>query len=106
MRYFVTAIGTDSGKTIVSAILLEALKADYWKPIQAGEPSDTDTVKELVSNTFSNFHCVWLHVCIHNIIPICVIICHQFVLIAQQPNRVCCATSYEFDASLRFCATF
>jgi len=56
MRYFVTAIGTDSGKTIVSAILLEALKADYWKPIQAGEPSDTDTVKELVSNTFSNFH--------------------------------------------------
>jgi dethiobiotin synthetase len=35
-KLFVTGIGTDVGKTIVSAILVEALKADYWKPIQAG----------------------------------------------------------------------
>src|SRR5512138_1430663 len=48
--YFVTAIGTDSGKTLVSAILCEALSADYWKPIQAGLPADADTVRSLVSN--------------------------------------------------------
>jgi len=47
---FVTAIGTDSGKTLVSAILCEALGAHYWKPIQAGLPGDTDTVSSLVSN--------------------------------------------------------
>lgn len=50
MDIFVTAIGTDSGKTLVSAILTEALKADYWKPVQAGMPRDTDTVQSLVSN--------------------------------------------------------
>ncbi|GAA0891184.1 dethiobiotin synthase [Fulvivirga kasyanovii] len=49
MRYFVTAIGTDSGKTLASAILVEALGADYWKPIQAGTPTDSDTIRNLVS---------------------------------------------------------
>lgn len=53
MKYFVTAIGTDSGKTVVSAILTEALQADYWKPIQAGLPADSDTVKSLLSNSRS-----------------------------------------------------
>ena len=56
MNYFVTAIGTDSGKTLVSSILVEALKADYWKPIQAGSPADTETVQSLVSNEISQFH--------------------------------------------------
>ena len=46
-EFFVTAIGTDSGKTVVSAILCEALNAYYWKPIQAGTPTDTETVKAL-----------------------------------------------------------
>lgn len=55
-NYFVTAIGTDSGKTLVSAILTEALKADYWKPIQAGlEERDTHQVKELISNSKTTF---------------------------------------------------
>lgn len=49
MNYFVTAIGTDSGKTVASAILAEALAADYWKPIQAGTPTDSDAVRNLVS---------------------------------------------------------
>lgn len=49
MRYFITAIGTDSGKTITSAILVEALKADYWKPVQSGFPRDSDAVADLVS---------------------------------------------------------
>jgi dethiobiotin synthetase len=48
MNYFVTAIGTDSGKTIASAILCKALHADYWKPVQAGYPRDADTIKSLV----------------------------------------------------------
>ena len=56
--YFISAIDTDVGKTIVSAILVEALKADYWKPIQAGnlEDSDTMTVQSLISNSTSQFY--------------------------------------------------
>lgn len=55
---FVTGIGTGVGKTIASAILVEKLKADYWKPVQAGDldQSDTITVKSLVSNSISHFH--------------------------------------------------
>jgi dethiobiotin synthetase len=44
-RYFVTGIGTDVGKTVVSAILVKALKANYWKPIQAGDLENTDRMK-------------------------------------------------------------
>ena len=39
---FITAIGTDVGKTLVSAILTEALQAHYWKPVQAGFDQGTD----------------------------------------------------------------
>ena len=53
MNHFVTAIGTDCGKTFFSAILCEALQADYWKPVQAGLPRDADTVKNLLSNSVS-----------------------------------------------------
>jgi dethiobiotin synthetase len=49
-RYFVTAIGTDSGKTLFSAILTEALQADYWKPIQSGSPTDSSQIIKLISN--------------------------------------------------------
>jgi len=53
--YFVTGIGTDVGKTLVSSILVEALKADYWKPVQAGDLdySDTHKVKEMLTNASS-----------------------------------------------------
>ncbi len=49
--YFITGIGTGIGKTIISAILTEKLKADYWKPVQSGdlEISDSLFVKHLVS---------------------------------------------------------
>ena len=59
MRLFVTGIGTEVGKTVISAILTEALEADYWKPVQAGDLdySDTHKVKDLVSNSKSVFHC-------------------------------------------------
>ncbi len=55
-RYIVTGIGTDVGKTVVSAILTEKLQADYWKPIQAGLPKDADTVQSLISNNRSVIH--------------------------------------------------
>lgn len=57
-RLFITGIGTDVGKTLVAAILTEALQADYWKPVQAGlEPTtDTGTVRSLVQNPVS---CFW-----------------------------------------------
>lgn len=51
MNYFVTAIGTDCGKTLVSAILCQALNADYWKPVQAGAPTDAETVRTLLTRT-------------------------------------------------------
>jgi|TARA_B110000467_G_C18102855_1_gene358157 dethiobiotin synthetase len=58
MKLFVTGIGTDVGKTIVSAILTEALQADYWKPVQAGDldHSDTHKAQALISNSQSLFH--------------------------------------------------
>ena len=56
MNYFVTAIDTDSGKTLVSAVLTEMLQCDYWKPIQSGPPRDTDTVSSLVSCNDTVFH--------------------------------------------------
>lgn len=54
----VAGIGTNVGKTIVAAIVTEALRADYWKPVQAGElhQTDTDKVRSLVSNNITCFH--------------------------------------------------
>jgi len=56
--YFITGIGTDVGKTIASAIVTESLKADYWKPIQAGdlENSDSKKVEKLISNEETFFY--------------------------------------------------
>jgi dethiobiotin synthetase len=52
MKLFITGIGTDVGKTITSAIVTQALEADYWKPIQAGDldNSDSHKVKSQISN--------------------------------------------------------
>jgi dethiobiotin synthetase len=58
MNLFITGIGTNVGKTVVSAILTEAFQADYWKAIQSGvvDGKDSDTVKSLISNTKTVFH--------------------------------------------------
>lgn len=58
MKLFITGIGTDVGKTIASTIVVEALEADYWKPIQAGDldHSDSHKVKANVANQKSVFH--------------------------------------------------
>lgn len=55
---FITGIGTGIGKTVVSAILVEKLNADYWKPVQSGDLDNSDTalVRYLVSNNKSRFH--------------------------------------------------
>lgn len=58
MKLFITGIGTDVGKTIASAIITEALEADYWKPVQAGDlvNSDSHKVEKYISNKKTKFH--------------------------------------------------
>ena len=58
MKLFITGIGTDVGKTIASAIITEALQADYWKPIQAGDlnQSDSHKISNYISNTKTIVH--------------------------------------------------
>lgn len=57
-RIFITGIGTGVGKTLTAACVTEALGADYWKPVQTGleEGTDTQTVRQLLSNTVSVCH--------------------------------------------------
>ncbi|MBK7110525.1 MAG: dethiobiotin synthase [Bacteroidetes bacterium] len=56
--YCIAGIGTGVGKTIFSAIITEALHADYWKPVQCGDLNNSDTliVKSLVTNSKTIFH--------------------------------------------------
>lgn len=55
---FISGIGTEIGKTIVSAVLVEKLAADYWKPIQSGEleNSDSKLIKSLITNKKTSIH--------------------------------------------------
>lgn len=57
-RIFVTGTGTGIGKTVMSAILAEALHADYWKPVQAGtaETTDADWVRAMMTNRETKVH--------------------------------------------------
>lgn len=57
-KIFITGVGTEIGKTFISAIVCEALHADYWKPVQAGELDDLDSlwVRDFISNDKSEFH--------------------------------------------------
>ncbi len=45
LTYVIAGIGTDVGKTVVSAIFAEALSAAYWKPVQAGDLDNSDSMK-------------------------------------------------------------
>ena len=58
MKLFITGISTDVGKTIASSIIVQALEADYWKPIQAGDlkHSDSHKVKSFVNNSKTQIH--------------------------------------------------
>lgn len=60
MRGLVIAgIGTDVGKTVVSAVVCEALNADYWKPVQSGiadSPGDSQFMAGLLQGAPSRVH--------------------------------------------------
>jgi len=54
-KFFISGTDTGIGKTLVSAMLMSALDATYWKPIQAGLDEETDTeIVERVSEASSN----------------------------------------------------
>jgi dethiobiotin synthetase len=55
---FITGIGTDVGKTVVSSIVVQALEADYWKPIQAGDldTGDAHSIQKLIDNQKTIVH--------------------------------------------------
>ena len=44
-QFFVSGISTEVGKTVCSAILVNALEADYWKPVQSGDLHQTDSMR-------------------------------------------------------------
>ncbi len=58
MKYFLSGIHTDAGKTVTAAFLQRALDADYWKPVQAGDLDfgDTDRVKAWTGSPDERFH--------------------------------------------------
>jgi dethiobiotin synthetase len=55
---FISGIGTGIGKTLIAAVITEALQADYWKPVQAGYDSETDSnrIRSMISNPQSRIH--------------------------------------------------
>ncbi len=55
---FITGTGTAVGKTLVAAIVTEALQADYWKPVQAGYTEGTDSlwIEKMLSNKKTIIH--------------------------------------------------
>ena len=57
-HYFITGISTEVGKTICSAVITEALEADYFKPVQAGDLDygDRDKIRDLISNSKTVIH--------------------------------------------------
>jgi dethiobiotin synthetase len=42
---FITGIGTEVGKTFVSATLINKFQYNYFKPIQSGTPADSEYIK-------------------------------------------------------------
>jgi dethiobiotin synthetase len=53
----IVGIHTGIGKTIASAVIAEAMGADYWKPVQAGlEERDAVTVAQLLTNGAQRVH--------------------------------------------------
>lgn len=55
---FVSGIGTGIGKTLIAALITEALRADYWKPVQAGfeEGTDSQWVASMIGNPKTSIH--------------------------------------------------
>ena len=53
--FIIAGIHTGIGKTLCSAVLCEALGYDYWKPIQAGDLDNSDSI--FIQNHVSNSKC-------------------------------------------------
>jgi dethiobiotin synthetase len=58
MSIIIAGIHTGIGKTICSAVICQALGYDYWKPVQAGELNDSDSIfiKRNVTNPLCAVH--------------------------------------------------
>jgi dethiobiotin synthetase len=53
----ILGIHTGIGKTIASAVIAEAINADYWKPVQAGtEEVDVALVRQLLTDGANRVH--------------------------------------------------
>ncbi len=46
-RILIVGIDTGVGKTVVSTLFCQALRAAYWKPVQCGIPTDCEWVEKL-----------------------------------------------------------
>lgn len=58
-RLVVAGIGTEVGKTVVAAVLCEALRADYWKPVASGSedgPVDHEIIETLIERPEQRIH--------------------------------------------------
>jgi dethiobiotin synthetase len=43
-QFIIAGIGTEIGKTLISSIFSQGLQADYWKPVQSGNPEEADAL--------------------------------------------------------------
>lgn len=58
VNIIVAGCGTGVGKTVVSSILVSALKGDYWKPISCGpyHKGDFEVIKHLAHSSVGTIH--------------------------------------------------
>ncbi len=58
MSVIIAGIHTNIGKTICSAVICQALGYDYWKPVQAGDLENSDSVfiNKVVTNPLCKIH--------------------------------------------------
>jgi len=56
MSIIIAGIHTGIGKTICAAVICEALGYDYWKPVQAGDLENSDSV--FIQKNVSNASCI------------------------------------------------
>jgi len=56
MNIIIAGIHTGIGKTICSAVICQALGYDYWKPVQAGDLANSDSI--FLKNNVSNPACL------------------------------------------------
>ncbi len=58
MSIIIAGIHTNIGKTICSSVICQAMGYDYWKPVQAGDLGNSDSVfiKKVVTNPLCKIH--------------------------------------------------